>query len=120
MRVLSTMNGSSNWYCISSRDRTVGFVTAMARRSRGWTWRSRVRDWPAEAVHDVDELAGGVGVGVVRQVPHLPGGVRVLAEDGQALADVGDERVRVRLVGVAENGGGAPGQGGREDPVAEV
>ena len=54
------------------------------------------------------------------QVPHLARGVGVLAQDGQALADVGDVGVGVRLVGVAEHGGGLAGQGGGEEPVAQV
>jgi hypothetical protein len=40
-------------------------------------------------VGDVDELAGGVSFPAVRQVPYLAGGVRVLAEHGEAFADVG-------------------------------
>ena len=71
-------------------------------------------------VDDVDELAGGAGVGVVGQVPHLAGRVGVFAEDGETFADVGDVGVGVRLVGVAEHGGGLAGQGGGEDAVAEV
>jgi hypothetical protein len=38
----------------------------------------------------------------------------VLAENGEAFADVGDVGVGVRLVGVAEDGGGLSGQGGNE------
>src|SRR3954469_7851495 len=72
------------------------------------------------SVDDGGELAGGAGVGVVGQVPHLAGGVGVFAEDGEAFADVGDVGVGVRLVGVAEHGGGLARQGGREDPVTEV
>jgi hypothetical protein len=71
-------------------------------------------------VDRVDELASGLGVGVVGQVPHLAGGVGVFAEGGEAFTDVGDVGVGVGLVGVAEHGGGLAGQGGREDPVAEV
>ena len=44
----------------------------------------------------------------------------MLAENGEAFADVGDVGVAVGLVGVAEHGGGLPGQGGGEEPVAEV
>ena len=35
MLLLSTTNGSSNWYCISRSSRTVGLATATARSSRG-------------------------------------------------------------------------------------
>ncbi len=49
-----------------------------------------------------------------------PGGVGVFAEDGEAFADVGDVGVGVRLVGVAQDAGGLAGEGGGEDPVAEV
>ena len=38
----------------------------------------------------------------------------MLAENGEAFADVGDVGVGVRLVGVAEDGGGLSGQGGNE------
>jgi hypothetical protein len=65
-------------------------------------------------VDHVDELAGGLGVGVVGKVPHLSRRVGVLAEDGEAFADVGDISVGVGLVGVAEDGGGVAGQGGRK------
>ena len=71
-------------------------------------------------VDHVDELAGGAGIGIVGQVPHLAGGVGVLAEDGEAFADVGDVGVGVRLVGVTEDGGGLAGQRGGEHAVAEV
>src|SRR4029079_8127528 len=71
-------------------------------------------------VRDVDELAGGAGLGVVGQVPHLSGRVGVFAEDGEAFADVGDVGVGVRLVGGAEHGGGSAREGGGEDTVAEV
>jgi hypothetical protein len=47
------------------------------------------------AVDDLDELAGGSGVGVVGEMPDLTGGVGVLAEGGQAFADVGDVGVGV-------------------------
>jgi hypothetical protein len=65
----------------------------------------------------INQLASGVGGRVVREMPHLPRGIRVLAENGEALADVGDVGVGVRLVGVAEDCGGFParaaGRGGR-------
>jgi hypothetical protein len=44
---------------------------------------------PSALVDDVDELPGGAGVGVVREVPHLAGGVGVFAEDGEGFTDVG-------------------------------
>jgi hypothetical protein len=72
------------------------------------------------SVDGVDELPGGAGIEVVGQVPHLPWGVGVFAEDGEAFADVGDVGVAVRVVGVAEHGGGGPGDCGREETVAEV
>ena len=49
-----------------------------------------------------------------------PGASGCFAENGEAFADVGDVGVGVRLVGVAEDGGGLSGQGGGEQPVAEV
>jgi hypothetical protein len=49
-----------------------------------------------------------------------PGGVGVFAEDGEAFADVGNVGIGVRLVGVAEHGGGLVGDSGRKDAVAEV
>lgn len=53
-------------------------------------------------------------------MPHRTGSFRVFAEDGEAFADVGDVGVGVRLIGIAEHGRGLTGQGGGEDPVAEV
>jgi hypothetical protein len=44
----------------------------------------------------------------------------VFAQDGQALADVGDVGIGVGLVGVAHDGGGPALERGREDAVAEV
>ena len=113
------MNGSANWYCISMSSRKVGFQTARAGGGAG-DGREAVPRPAGLPVGDVDQLAGGAGVRVVRQVPHLPRGVGVLAQDGQAFADVGDVGVGVRLVGVTQHGGGASGQGGGEEPVAEV
>ncbi|MDJ0344742.1 hypothetical protein QMK19_16455 [Streptomyces sp. H10-C2] len=52
-------------------------------------------------------------------MPDLAGGVRVLAQDGEAFADIGEVAVGVRLVGVAEHGGGPAAQGRPEDEVAE-
>ena len=118
--LLSTMKGSSNWYCISRSSRRVGLIRPRTRSTsagmRG-AWSTGVA---GVLVDDVDELAGGAGVGVVGEVPHLARGVGVFAEDGEAFADVGDVGVGVRLVGVAEHGGGLAGQGGGEDAVAEV
>src|SRR4029453_13720884 len=57
-------------------------------------------------VDEFDELPRGAGVGVVGEVPRLAGGVGVFAEDGEAFADVGNVGIGVRLVGVAERGGG--------------
>ena len=68
----------------------------------------------------IDQLPGGVGVRVVGEMPHLARRVGMFAENGEAFADVGDVGVGVRLVGVAEDGGGLSGQGGGEQPVAEV
>ncbi|HEY6797134.1 MAG TPA: hypothetical protein VI248_20880 [Kineosporiaceae bacterium] len=53
-------------------------------------------------------------------MPHLPHRVRVRAEDGQTFADVGQEGVGVRLVGVAEDVRGAAVHGRPEHPVAQV
>ena len=98
----------------------VGLTRPRARSSSGGHGAEFGAGLAGVLVDDVDELAGGAGVGVVGQVPHLAGGVGVFAEDGEAFADVGDVGVGVRLVGVAEHGGGLAGQGGGEDPVAEV
>ena len=68
----------------------------------------------------IDQLPGGAGVRIVGEMPHLTGRIRMLAENGEAFADVGDVGVGVGLVGVAEDGGGLPGQGGGEQSVAEV
>lgn len=69
---------------------------------------------------EADEFAGGAGVRVVGEVPDAARGVGVAAEEGECFADVGDEGVRVGLVGVAEDGGGPAGEEGGEDQVAEV
>jgi hypothetical protein len=44
----------------------------------------------------------------------------MFAEHGEAFSDIGDVGVGMRLVGVAEHGGGLAAEGGREDAVAEV
>ena len=44
----------------------------------------------------------------------------MLAEDGESLADVGDVGVGVGLIGVAEDAGGLPVEGGGKEPVAEI
>ena len=98
----------------------MGLTRPRARRSSGGQGAEFVAGLAGVPVDDVDELAGGAGVGVVGQVPDLAGGVGVFAEDGEAFADVGDVGVGVGLVGVAEHGGGLAGQGGGEDAVAEV
>ena len=117
--LLSTMNGSSNWYCISSSSRRVRLVSEASRSSTGGSGAAGSGDTrPAE--HDIDQLPGRAGVGVVGQVPDLPRRLRMLAENGQPLADVGDVGIGVRLVGVAENAGGLAVEGGREQSVAEV
>src|SRR6185437_10650613 len=64
-----------------------------------------------QPVDDLDELAGGLGVGVVGEVPDLAWGLGVFAEGGEALADVGQVGVGVGLVGVAQDSGGLAGQG---------
>src|SRR3954470_17859342 len=45
--LLSTMKGSSNWYCISISSRTVGLARPMRRRSSVGMARSLLRGWPA-------------------------------------------------------------------------
>src|SRR5689334_12662201 len=75
---------------------------------------------PGGLVSEVEELAGGAGTRVVRQVPDLARGVGMLAQDGQAGCDVGDVAVGVRLVGVAEDLRLAAGQGRSHGLVAEV
>ncbi|WP_205750192.1 hypothetical protein [Cryobacterium sp. SO1] len=72
------------------------------------------------AVDDVVQFAGGVRLTVVGQVPRSTGGLRMLAEHCQPFADVGDIRVGVRLVEVAENCSGPAGDRRREQTVAEV
>ena len=118
--LLSTMNGSSYWYCISRSSRTVGVEESDAaehQRRHGAHLRSRSTGVP---VDDVDELTGGAGVGVVGQVPHLAGSVGMFTEDGETLTDVGDVAVGVRLVEVAEDAGGLAGQRGGEHAVTQV
>jgi hypothetical protein len=82
----------------------------------GGVWRG-LASVPVDEFH---ELSRGACVGVVGEVPHLAGGVAVFAEDGEAFADVGNVGIGVRLVGVAEDGGGPAGDSGRKDAVAEV
>ena len=118
--VLSTMNGSSNWYCISGSSRMVRLVSASFANHPGPDRAEPGARLPCVLEDKIDQLPGGAGGRVVGQVPDLAGRVGMLAEDGEAFADVGDVGVGVRLVGVAEDGGGLSGQGGGEDPVAEV
>ena len=56
------------------------------------------------AVDDIDDLPGGASVQIAGHVPHLAGRVLMLAEHGDAFADVGDVGVGVGLVEVAELG----------------
>jgi hypothetical protein len=53
-------------------------------------------------------------------MPDLAGRVGMFTEHREAFADVGDVGLGVRLVGVAEDCGGLSGQGGGEEPAAEV
>src|SRR4028118_1608974 len=84
-----------------TRPAAPGGRTAAARRAAEPAPRP-----PGLPVHEVDQLPGGAGVGVVGQVPHLTGGVGVLAEDGEALADVGDAGAGVGLIRGRQQGGG--------------
>ena len=73
-----------------------------------------------QPIDDVDQLPGRLGGGVVGQVPDLTGRSGMLAQHGQSLADVGNVGVRVRLVGIAEQTRGRPGEGRRHQPVTQV
>ena len=65
---------------------------------------------------ELAQLSRGAGVRVVGQVPDLSACVGMLAEIGEALANVGDVG-RCGADRVAEDTGGVTGQGGREEPV---
>jgi hypothetical protein len=45
--VLSTMKGSSNWYCISTISRMVGLNAPMAFSRSGGSDRTFARVWPS-------------------------------------------------------------------------
>ena len=118
--LLSTMKGSSNWYCISEQLPQGAVGQCGYANHPGLDLAEPGARLPCLLEGKIDQLPGGVGVWVVGEMPHLAGRVGMLAEDGEAFADVGDVGVGVGLVGVAEDGGGLSGQGGGEEPVAEV
>jgi hypothetical protein len=109
--LLSTTNGSSNWYCISTSSHR-GVDESRRAQDDWWETPEPCARSARVAVHQIDELPGGADVRVVGQVARLAGRVGVFAENGEALTDVRDVGVAVRLVGVAEHRGGPAGEGG--------
>jgi hypothetical protein len=65
-----------------------------------------------------DDIAGRARLGA-RQVPDAAERVVEFAKADEVLADVGDERIGVRHVGVAHHRRALVSEGGRDDPIAD-